>query len=529
MQNSKTFLFFLEIKPLMEVEKAEVDDRSFPQEDIDNLVHQNIVEIYEITDKIVLDQIESRIRLICPYFSLEKVYQTVYRFLERPFCWLIILFKSHKDLEKLKEKKLALLHVLDTIKDITRISRFISNFFLDNQIIDTFYTIYRKRLIRLNFDYAPLSYVDTHGNHLRIPGFTGTVPIYYPNSVYSRIMRIVKKVIRKELSLFSNADLNINYIDCADIQYINEPIFFSNIYKIIEQYLEGYIEAVYTFLFKFIHEFDEIITKTRNDYSALRKDPLIRLKTYFEDLKEKYFSYYPTIFFQNFDSFATQNCNLDELGRVHYTQPFRDSREYKSHRNIYEAMRRSLIPYFKLKNELEKSQKLIDSKLLQMNVNDILVIIDSKNQLYFLSNKNITDNIRYLEGYFLTIKDENSDIFKYVFTTEGLIKQTGKALTQLHNSGWNLIHCLKEKEEDFDSSIITFVEQVNNLKAGYWKEIILISGDSDLIKNFKVKYGFLKETTLKIITAPYGNLLDSTIFELEDKENKNLRVYLLKK
>ncbi len=252
-----------------------------------------------------------------------------------------------------------------------------------------------------------------------------------------------------------------------DIQNINELIFFSNIFKIIEQYLEDYLIAIYMSLFQIFQEFKEIIVNTRIEFSAIKKDILIRLKNYYKDLEKKYYSYYPTIFFFNFDSITTLNCNIDELGRIYYTETFINSQEYKSRRRIYETIRRTLSPYFKLKMELNKSQELIESKLLQMNINDILVIIDSKNQTYFLSNKNITDNIRCLERYFVSIQDENSDIFKYVFTTEELIRDHGKTLTQLHNSGWNLIHCLKEKEEDFDSSIITFVEQVNNLKAGY--------------------------------------------------------------
>ncbi len=52
MQNNNTFLFFLEIEPLRKIEKIEVDDRSLPEEDADNLIYHMLLKSMKLLMKI---------------------------------------------------------------------------------------------------------------------------------------------------------------------------------------------------------------------------------------------------------------------------------------------------------------------------------------------------------------------------------------------------------------------------------------------------------------------------------------------
>jgi len=526
------YIFFFEIEQCLiksEEDYLEVDDLQFNEEELNNFPYHDVKELLEIINPEIKEEIELKFKKVIDDFSLSKIYSTLFLVEEIAFQFLIIVFNSEKDYDEIDEGK-EYLSIVDSIKYFIRRSRFLSNFFISEDIIKSFYTSYRKTLTRLNIDSFILAYKDTLGFTLNFQGFTGFIPIYYPMRIDITLKRHIKKINRKEFSnIFSDYHIVILPFDFFNLEQANSEFLFYKLYEKIKYYVKNKIVKIYANLKQAIFLYYNCLERLPFNFNMIDTSSIINLKKYMEDLNNIYYPLYPTILFSRFDHFALDNSSLDDLGRIYFSNFFLESREYKENLNIYEELRYFLeTAFYKLKFELRRNIQFLDKSLIERKNQDILMIIDALNQSYFLARDTYDYRLGQIEKFIDIVKKPAEDIYKYLFITETLLRDNAHAITNMHNIGWNLFYFLKEKKSDFDSRLITFTEQLSNLKLGNWSKVILISADSDLINYFIIKFGKNSLTELFIAISP-GNQITNPNLILSEEFQLDLNIYHFQK
>jgi len=526
------FFFFFEIEQFLinlEEDYLEVDDLQFNEAELNNFPYHDVKELLEIINPDIKDELELKFKKVIDDFSLSKIYRTLFLAEEITFQFLIIVFNSEKDYDEIENGK-EYLSIIDSSNYFIRRSRFLSNFFLSEDIIKSFYTSYRITLTRLNIDSLILAYKDTFDYTLNFRGFTGFVPIYYPMRINISLKRHIKRINRIEFSnIFSDYNIVIIPFDFFNLEQANSEFFFYKLYEKIKYYVKNKIVQIYANLKYAIFLYYNCLERLPFNYNIIDTSSIINLKKYMDDLKNIYYPLYPTILFGRFDLHALDNSSLDDLGRISYTDVFLESREYKENLNIYKELRHFLeTAYYKLKIELIRNIQFLDKSLIERKNQDILVIIDTLNQSYFLARDTYDYRLGQIEKFIEHIKKPAEDIYKYLFITESVLRDNPHAITNMHNTGWNPLYFLKEKKSDFDSRLITFTEQLSNLKLGNWSRVILISGDSDLINYFIIKFGKNSLIELFIIISP-DNQITNPNLKLSEEFQLDLKIYHFQK
>lgn len=522
------FIFFFEIEQFLlklEEDYLEVDDLQFNEEELNNFPYHDVKELLEIVNPDIIDELELKFRKVIDDFSLCKIYRTLFLVEEIAFQFLIIVFNSEKDYEEIEEGK-GYLSIIDSIKCIIRRSRFLSNFFISEDIIESFYTSYRRTLTRFNIESYILAYKDTSGFTLNFQGFTGFIPIYYPMRIDNKLKQHIRSINRKEFSnIFSDYEIAILSFDFYNLEQTNSEFFFYKLYDRIKFYIKEKIGEIYANLKYAIFLFYNCLERLPFNFNMIDTSSIVNLKKYMENLKNIYYPLYPTILFGRFDHYALDNSSLDDLGRISYTSTFLESREYKENRDIYKQIGHFLeIAFYKLKAEMIRNIQFLDESIIERKNQDILIIIDTLNQSYFLARDTYDYRLGQFEKFIKHIKKPAEKIYKYLFITEEILRNNSHAITNMHNTGWNPFYFLKEKKSDFDSRLITFTEQLSNLKLGNWSKVILISADSDLINYFIIKFGKNSITELFITVSPDNQITNPNLIMYEEVQ-LDLKIY----
>ncbi len=157
-----------------------------------------------------------------------------------------------------------------------------------------------------------------------------------------------------------------------------------------------------------------------------------------------------------------------------------------------------------------------------------LVIYDAPNQRFFLNRSQFEFRLKQIDKFLTFNKKQSSQIYKYAFITDEIIKNNSAAINFLEQKlNWHLIYVSKdEKTTDIDAKITTFVNDLNNLYSRRWDTIHLITADHQLINFFLNTFKTTPLTNLFFITNPDEDLLTS-IGELKkyDNDNLNLNIY----
>ena len=77
------------------------------------------------------------------------------------------------------------------------------------------------------------------------------------------------------------------------------------------------------------------------------------------------------------------------------------------------------------------------------------------------------------------------------------------------NARWNLISVSKEKKEDVDAKIVSFVVQIDKIYSRKWDSIYVLSSDLQIINFFLINYESSSSTSLFFITDQDDHNLDS--------------------
>ncbi len=140
-----------------------------------------------------------------------------------------------------------------------------------------------------------------------------------------------------------------------------------------------------------------------------------------------------------------------------------------------------------------------------------LAIFDAPNQMYFLKKGLFELRINQLEGFISSNLKSKIQVFKYAFINDGVYQGgNGGGINFLDkNARWILISVSKEKKEDVDAKIESFVIQIDKLYSRKWDSIYVISSDSEIINFFLTNYEGSSSTSIYFITNPDDNNLQS--------------------
>jgi len=503
-------------------EIKEVDDLLFEESDREKLDYSKIKEFFEIINPAILNKFEQKFQKFVPDFKLQKIFETICDFDEIHIQFGIIYFDSQEEFKILQNKINNFLIVIDSSDKIMRRSRFLSNVFIDSKISELFLDRYKGALDHKKIHPRLLSYRDVEGLNLNLRGFSGFSPIYFPMRVDTRLEGQIKKILREDYTnVFINITPHIVNFNLADLRVCSDPILFSELFELLHDYFKFRTAEIYSNLKQVFFINYHLLENLMFTYNKCSKDILLNLKYYFDEMNHVYYCRYPTILFYIFDSFAMSNSSIDSLGRVNYSDHFINSKIYKDYCGVYDSLREFLMDYYQLKIELSRNMDALNNLLMKRESNDILAIYDSLNQSYFLSRSSYEIRLRQIEEFISKLNETGSNVYRYVFVNEISLGQNPQGITYLHNIGWNVISCIKEKKEDYDTRFLAFTQQITKLKLGDWSKVVLICADSDLINPF---LGLFKKKLI-VITSPKDLKLTNPNFKNINNYGLGLNAY----
>jgi len=524
-----SFIFFFELafyKLELDKQIEVVDDTKLEEHDQENLPYSRLKDLCEVIDRELIERLQIKMRNFIDDLNIEKFFITICEYHEFPFQWAVIIFSSEYNEADIIEEIPNFTIVIDTTQFIIRRARFISTFFIAKPMIEKILEKLRNSLNRLKIKYGPLSYRDMEGSYLNFRGFLGEIPIYRPIRIEKRILYQIYN-FRKEFfpTLLAQYKAEVIGVDFIGISKLSEPNMMSEYFQLIDKYLKEKTIVCYSNLALAIQIFTLELQNLFLKYSNANRAELIVLLTYFKEMESQFSVPYPTIMFHALDIIALNYSTADNLGRVNFSRDIEKTYEFKERRHIYNQIKMVLMNLYQFRKELENAKNLLSRTFLERKTDEMLVIFDTLNQGYFLSRRQPRERIKDINDFISKIQTPTHHVYRYIFITQDSFSSNPHAITDLHNSGWNLIDFLKDKKEDYDTRLVTFVEELNKLKIGDWSDVLLLSLDSDLITNFLIKFKSNLQTNLYIITSSVDP--DSTNMNLESIDNfgLDLKVY----
>ena len=140
-----------------------------------------------------------------------------------------------------------------------------------------------------------------------------------------------------------------------------------------------------------------------------------------------------------------------------------------------------------------------------------LAIYDTPNQKSFFSKNSFEYRINQLEGFFSSRQKPEMQVIKFAFINNEVYHGGNTAGINFldKNARWNLICISKEKKEDVDAKIESFVVQIDKIYSRKWDSIYVLSSDLQIVNFFLINYESSSLTSLFFITDLDDHNLDS--------------------
>lgn len=140
-----------------------------------------------------------------------------------------------------------------------------------------------------------------------------------------------------------------------------------------------------------------------------------------------------------------------------------------------------------------------------------LAIFDAPNQTPFFKQNLYEPRINELERFLVSRQKHEMIVFKIAFVNDGVYKGGNSAGINFleNNARWNLLSISKEKKEDVDALIESFVVQIDKIYSRKWDSIYVLSSDLRIVNFFLMNYEDSSSTSIFFITDQSDHNLDS--------------------
>jgi len=468
---------------------------------------------FELNNQEYKQEIQDLLRKSIPDLELESVKFIRLRDLAY-FELILIIFKT----SSIDESKMyrSILKLIDNYEKIIRKVRIISDIPISNKVFIEFYRKYRKFLNEiLNIEYLQPRLLNTMGHDLEARSFLVEMPTHSRLNPSHLIKKVISNYYEDEFpNLIDDYRVRSHSLTIGSIKAIeNSTDIIENI-SFIRKMTNLMIKRIYSILMNCFTHYQDVIENSFKIYIEYNKERLLNLKLFLESFKFEFFPNFPHLFITDLDYIFIQNSRKNEMEVVYFNKNETIRAIERKILGISDAIALSLTEYYKLKKSIENTIIRIDNRIMNMsNPPDSHVILyDVPNQLGFLNRTTYQLRLGYIETFLEQQIDSNESLYKFAFVNQNIFSGRGASLDYLHTHlNWNLIYLFKEKPEDVDTLISSYLDQITNLSSKEWKSIIIISADSNMVRTI---YPKVESATTQVffITDIDNNHLDSNSY-----------------
>ena len=140
-----------------------------------------------------------------------------------------------------------------------------------------------------------------------------------------------------------------------------------------------------------------------------------------------------------------------------------------------------------------------------------MAIFDAPNQKSFFKKTFFEPRINQVEGFISSRQKPEMLVIKFAFINDEVYQGGNAAGISFldKNARWNLISISKEKKEDVDAKIESFVVHIDKIYSRTWDSIYVLSSDLQIVDFFLVNYESSSSTSLFFLTDQDDHNLDS--------------------